>query len=555
MSVPPAEESGYQRLKVDDALLEWDAAPPEEETGLETPTPPGPVDEGMPVPDGHADPAHEAIPAWQPPPEEPAPLPAWDAENTLEWKPTGFVPQTSETTAPPALDPDHLLAWETPATDGGGEPFPHLDLDEVVSGEDGASASGAAPWMPEPTPEISSPPQGSLPAVERDGPDWTVTAAESNAELDWDAPPAAESTEALDWDAPPAESTESLDWDVAPAAAPAEMDWDAAPAAAPAEMDWDVAPAVAPAEMDWDAAPVPEPPTALDEGAAPAVPAEMDWETAPMAGASPDGEEFQSPPEPEVEATAPIPPTTPPVAAMPEPLPASAEPPPRTLRDVHREGTAHLVEKLGLTLLPTVEGGITEAEAVFFSTLPTELGHLRVGDSVSPSMVHLRVAARPMALVLSAALLTLALLLGGWGVVLQDESSTLDIQNRQLKSRLQQVRVSVPPDTRVKPREMIAFLLELNQVREMTPFKDVVSELSAAMSANMQVEKLRIERPGGRYRITLDGRIDSGFAQSQDAWQLFQQKLRQGGYQVVEQTFSTTIDASTFHLLLDRGRP
>ncbi len=210
-----------------------------------------------------------------------------------------------------------------------------------------------------------------------------------------------------------------------------------------------------------------------------------------------------------------------------------------------------LAEDLGGEPLLFPGESIRLGEETRRASLPELLRSLSAGQSVSPPLDrawHYARRALPWATV---AALALNLCLAAAGLWYGAQATESALRADRLHAQLSKAEQSAPGQPVYKPA--LAFAETLQWARRAPSYRQVVNGIAAAMTPDMRLDTLTLDYPANRISVVLYGHIDADFNRAQNAHQGFLAALRQAGYKVTEQQFTTSIDTSLFSVKLERS--
>ena len=151
------------------------------------------------------------------------------------------------------------------------------------------------------------------------------------------------------------------------------------------------------------------------------------------------------------------------------------------------------------------------------------------------------------------AILVLAVLLcsgGYWWFSHQTAAMAMETDALQRRAQALRAQTASP---QAPYKEVLSFVRNLERYRQTPSLKAVLNDLSGALSNMMSVEILKIDYGEDKVTIEVFGRTQATFDQAHKGYLRFLGLLQQNGYAVVESTFDTKIENSTFLTRLTRN--
>jgi hypothetical protein len=190
-------------------------------------------------------------------------------------------------------------------------------------------------------------------------------------------------------------------------------------------------------------------------------------------------------------------------------------------------------------------------EKEYQSSLPGVLQKVSAARAALPQADIVRYFSNRIAPWVTAVLLLFSVGLGATGLLLSWQGASIEEEANKLQQEInrQSSAIPKPPDS-FKP--LLSFAEELRDVRNTPSYRTIINEISETVPVGVTVHSLSIERQEGQLQVQLVGWVDATFHQAQGAHQRFLNALRRLGYQIMDQQFTTNIDASSFMLNMQR---
>lgn len=198
-----------------------------------------------------------------------------------------------------------------------------------------------------------------------------------------------------------------------------------------------------------------------------------------------------------------------------------------------------------------------EAASVFLAgeqleaSVLKEINRLKVSECASPMIEKLYYFSGKVLPWVILLFFVVTLILVGGNFYLRNETSKLRSEMHILEKGILDISEPTPPTLEPEFRDTLKFVRSLSDYRKAPPYKQVVNEISFAMTSDMRVEVLKLNYTEGRLNIELFGHIDAPFDVAQKGYARMVEAMRRHGYGIVENRFDTEIKTSQFLLKLD----
>lgn len=202
-------------------------------------------------------------------------------------------------------------------------------------------------------------------------------------------------------------------------------------------------------------------------------------------------------------------------------------------------------EEAGLDVMPLDGGELFLEETVLSTSFFSAASNLSTFQSISKFKEKLFYATTAWAPALALLVLIMATGFWGSGIYLSGRSETLGAQTKALEREYNEIRSEIPVLSPAQDyRPTLDFVKELAAFKKMPDYKQVIADLSEAMSTGMTLEILKLTYTADELQLELFGPIKVPFNQAHVDYQRFLKIIGQKGYIVTESRFDTVIDES-----------
>lgn len=241
--------------------------------------------------------------------------------------------------------------------------------------------------------------------------------------------------------------------------------------------------------------------------------------------------------------------------------------------DIRNVSTDHRIEISKICLVTWIDSNVTsewrndsDFEVVFFEdqnisyngvtiqcSFMTALNLLTAMDSVSvPQEKACYYANRWISCLNMLMLIAAIIFLGGY-FYFQNKADVLGNQIMALEGQITRMNVGRPGDIdREKFDQLFGFVKNLTLYRNKPSFKEIIDDLSTAISKSMEFEILKIDYITDDVQIEVFGHIGAPFKTAYRGYQDLINGLKNKGYALRESRFDTDIRKSQFLLKLER---
>lgn len=241
--------------------------------------------------------------------------------------------------------------------------------------------------------------------------------------------------------------------------------------------------------------------------------------------------------------------------------------------DIRNVSKDHRIEISKICLVTWIDSNVTsewrndsDFEVVFFEdqnisyngvtiqcSFMTALNLLTAMDSVSVPQEKACYYANRWISCLNMLMLVAAIVLLGGYFYFQNKADVLGNQIMALEGQITRMNVGRPGDIdREKFDQLFGFVKNLTLYRSKPSFKEIIDDLSTAISKSMEFEILKIDYISDDVQIEVFGHIGAPFKTAYRGYQDLINGLKNKGYALRESRFDTDIRKSQFLLKLQR---
>lgn len=241
--------------------------------------------------------------------------------------------------------------------------------------------------------------------------------------------------------------------------------------------------------------------------------------------------------------------------------------------DIRNVSKDHRIEISKICLVTWIDSNVTcewrndsDFEVVFFEdqnisyngvtiqcSFMTALNLLTAMDSVSVPQEKACYYANRWISCLNMLMLVAAIILLGGYFYFQNKADVLGNQIMALEGQITRMNVGRPGDIdREKFDQLFGFVKNLTLYRSKPSFKEIIDDLSTAISKSMEFEILKIDYISDDVQIEVFGHIGAPFKTAYRGYQDLINGLKNKGYALRESRFDTDIRKSQFLLKLQR---
>lgn len=181
------------------------------------------------------------------------------------------------------------------------------------------------------------------------------------------------------------------------------------------------------------------------------------------------------------------------------------------------------------------------------SLLPM-LDLLSASDSVSPTHTKINSYAKRWLPVFQIVLIILAVGLLAGVSLLKTKTDSLKEEVTVAKQQLVNL-TNFSLTKKADYTEPLELLKKLDRYRLSKTFKNVINDLSAAVSNQMIIEQVKADVQDDAMNVQIRGTIHAGFQVAYQDYQRLIQNIEQNNYEIVESVFNTEIDQAEFLLV------
>jgi hypothetical protein len=178
------------------------------------------------------------------------------------------------------------------------------------------------------------------------------------------------------------------------------------------------------------------------------------------------------------------------------------------------------------------------------------------GRSISPpSEKTFYYARRCLPFLNMGVFLSVLLLIGGY-FWCTHKAGVLQREMKGLERNISSFQVKTPAaDSQIHYQDTLALIKDLAYYKNAPSYKEVVNDISDALSADVTLEVLKMDYSPGEMRVEMFGQIKTPFDTAYKGYQRFLDILGRQGYAVQESRFDTEISVSQFLLKLVKSIP
>lgn len=186
----------------------------------------------------------------------------------------------------------------------------------------------------------------------------------------------------------------------------------------------------------------------------------------------------------------------------------------------------------------------------FFKALRT----LTSANSISPRAEKTLFNAHKWSSILNMVFLLLVFLFAGGFFLLNMKTKQLEAATAVLQQNSAGIKVEQPLKVNAQELEnAIQFIKELKLYKDAPSYKQVINELSSAVTTGMKLEGLKLDYQNAKLLLDVTGSIEAPFQLAQQGFDHFLAVMKGRDYTVMQNQFNTEIERSVFTLKLQKS--
>ena len=176
--------------------------------------------------------------------------------------------------------------------------------------------------------------------------------------------------------------------------------------------------------------------------------------------------------------------------------------------------------------------------------------------SASPTKERWFYKARRAAPVFNLLFFLVLVILGAGWFLLRGQAAALEDDVRRIKADMDRIQLSVPKAAAGQDHRLaLAFLKDLEYSRTAPGFKEVVNDISGAITSSMTLHVFKLDYGAHEISLEMYGEINDAFDRAHQGYRGLLDGLRNKGYKVRDSRFTTEVTKSGFLLKLTRAIP